>query len=52
MVILRPIQRVLPHVEIRRVHDWDRPEEEVCEVILDSVTVVSSPVRPVARPSP
>lgn len=40
---------VLPHVEIRRIRDSDRPEKEVYEVILDSITVVSSPVRPVAQ---
>lgn len=34
---------VLPHVEIRRLHDSDHPQGEIQEVILESITVVSSP---------
>lgn len=36
---------VLPHVEIRRLHGPNHPQGEIQEVILESITVVSSPQR-------
>jgi len=36
---------VLPHVEVRRTRDPSRPEVMQEEVVIESITVVSSPVR-------
>ena len=36
---------VLPHVEVRRTRDPSRPEAMQEEVVIESITVVSSPVR-------
>ena len=36
---------VLPHVEVRRTRDPSRPEAIQEEVVIESITVVSSPVR-------
>ncbi|MGI6131016.1 MAG: hypothetical protein ACOYES_04000 [Bacillota bacterium] len=39
---------VLPHVEVRRTRDPSRPEVIQEEVVVESITVVSSPVRRMA----
>ena len=39
---------VLPHVEVRRTRDPSRPEAIQEEVVVESITVVSSPVRRMA----
>jgi hypothetical protein len=36
---------VLPHVEVRRTRDPSRPEAMQEEVVIESITVVSSPMR-------
>jgi hypothetical protein len=42
---------VLPRVEIRKTVTFEPERRETQEVVINSVTVVSSPVRPEARNS-